>query len=97
MHDQPSGAGNQRATTTLDDDDRSQGSVLREILWMYPEPITLAELIREMTVASPEFSEHDRIKRAVRDLTAGGLLHRRDDDLVMPTRPAVRFYVLFEL
>lgn len=97
MHDQTSGAGNERAMTTLDEDDRSQGSVLREVLWMYPEPITLAELTHEMTVGSTEFSEQDRIKRAVRDLIATGLLYKRDDEFVIPTRAAVRFYTLFEL
>lgn len=97
MQDKPSGAGNERATTTADLDDRDQAAVLREILFIYPEPITLEELVREKTVASTEFAECDRIKRAVRDLTAIGLLHRRDDDLVIPTRATVRLYVLFEL
>lgn len=97
MHDKVIGAGDQRAATILDEDDRSQVSVLRKVLWTYPEPITLTELIRELTIASTEFSEHDRIDRAVRDLTAGGLLYKRDDDLVIPTRAAARFYVLFEL
>jgi len=86
MQDKPSGAGHERAATTADLDDRDQAAVLREILFIYPEPITLEELIREKTVASTEFAERDRIK-----------LHRRDDDLVIPTRAAVRFYVLFEL
>lgn len=55
--------------------------------------MTLDELIRELTVASTEFSEHDRIQRAVRDLTAGGLIHRVGD-LVLPTRAAVNFHTL---
>lgn len=96
MHDKVIGAEDQRATT-LDDDDRAQASVLREVLWMYPEPITLAELTREMTVASDRFGDRDRIERAVRDLIATGLLYKRDDDLVIPTRAAVRLYVLFEV
>jgi hypothetical protein len=98
MHDKPRGADGEGASiTALDEDDRVQASVLREVLWMYPEPITLEELVREMTVASTAFGDHDRIKRAVRDLTASGLLYRREDDLVIPTRAAVRLYVLFEL
>ena len=96
MHDKVIGAEDRRATT-LDDDDRAQASVLREVLWMHPEPITLAELTREMTVASDKFGDRDRIERAVRDLIAGGLLYKRDDDFVIPTRAAVRFYTLFEL
>jgi hypothetical protein len=97
MQDKPSGAADEGVTTTAQQDERDQAAVLREVLFLYPETITLSELIREMTVASTEFRERDRIERAVRDLTAGGLLHRRDDDLVLPTRAAVNFYVLFEL
>jgi len=96
MQDKPSGAGNERATTTADQDDRDQASVLREILFIYPEPITREELIREKTIVSDDFAERDRIERAIRDLTAIGLLHRRDDDLLIPTRAAVRAYVLFD-
>jgi hypothetical protein len=96
MQDKPSGAGNERATTTADQDDRDQASVLREIMFIYPEPITREELIREKTLGSPEFAERDRIERAIRDLTATGVLHRRDDDLVIPTRAAVRAYLLFD-
>lgn len=94
MRNKPSGADDERATTTADQDDHDQAAVLREVLSIYPAPITLAELIREMTIASIDFSECDRIERAVRDLIAGGLLYKRDDDLVIPTRAAVRLYVL---
>jgi hypothetical protein len=97
MRIKPSGADDERATTTPDQDVHDQAAVLSEVLSIYPEPIALPELIREMTVASTAFNERDRIERAVRDLTAAGLLHRRDDDLVMPTRPAAIFYRLFEL
>lgn len=96
MRIKPSGANDERATTTADQDDRDQASVLREVLFIYPEPLTREELIREKTVGSAEFADRDRIERAVRDLTACGLLHRRDDDLVIPTRAAVRSYVLFD-
>jgi hypothetical protein len=96
-NENPTGPGATERLSTLDDDDRTQASVLKEVLWMYPEPITLAELTREMTVASTEFGEQDRIRAAVRDLIANGLLYKRDDDLVIPTRAAVRFYTLFEL
>lgn len=74
-------------------DARDQAEVLREVLGIYPETLTLDELIRELTVASSEFTEHDRIRRAVRVLTAGGLLHRIGD-LVLPTRAAVNFHDL---
>lgn len=93
MHDKVIRAEDQRVPT-LDDDDRAQASVLREVLWMYPEPITLGELTREMTMAAEAFGDRDTIERAVRDLIAGGLLYKRDDDLVIPTRAAARFYAL---
>lgn len=96
MRNKPSGADDERATTTADQDDRDQAGVLREVLFIYPEPITREELIREKTIGSTEFSERDRIERSIRDLTAVGLLHRRDDDLLIPTRAAVRAYVLFD-
>jgi hypothetical protein len=79
------------------DDDQDQAAVLKEILFIYPEPITLGELTRMMTFASTEFSELDRIERAARELTAAGLLHRREDDLLLPTRTAVISYRLFNL
>ncbi|MGE5501797.1 MAG: hypothetical protein ACM3W4_07710 [Ignavibacteriales bacterium] len=79
------------------DDDQDQAAVLREILFIYPEPITLGELTRMMTFASTEFSELDRIERAARELTATGLLHRREDDFLLPTRSAVTFHRLVNL
>lgn len=98
MHDKVIGAEDQRATRRqLDEDDSTQAAVIREVLSTYPDPITLGELTREMTVASDTFGDRDRIERAVRDLIGGGLLYKRDDDLVIPTRAAVRFYFLFEL
>ncbi|MGE5527379.1 MAG: hypothetical protein ACM3Q9_01795 [Methanosarcina sp.] len=96
MHDKPSGDGHERATTTADLDDRDQAAVLRKILFIYPESMTLAELVREMACGLTGFPETDRIERAVRDLVAGGLLHRVGD-LVLPTRAAVNFYLLEEV
>lgn len=57
--------------------------------------LTLDELVRELTVDSAEFQERDRVQRAVRDLIAGGLIHRVGD-LVLPTRAAVNFHELGE-
>jgi hypothetical protein len=96
-NENPTGPGATERLTTLDDDDRAQASVLREVLWMHPEPIALGELTRAMTVASDAFGDRDRIERAVRDLIGSGLLYKRDDDFVIPTRAAVRLYVLFEV
>lgn len=98
MHDKPKGAEFDRAPFTTDDEDaRNQSVVLREVLELNPEVRTIDELVRELTVASTEFGGRDRIERAVRDLIAGGLLHRRADDLILPTQPAVHFHCLYEL
>jgi hypothetical protein len=95
MSDQPISAGEDRVLTTADEDLRDQSQVLREVLVIYPETTTLDELQRGLTAASGEFSDRDRIERAVRDLVAGGLLHLRAGDLVLPTRAAVNFHFLY--
>jgi hypothetical protein len=74
-------------------DARDQAEVLREVLGIYPETLTLDELIRELTVASVEFTERDRIRRAVNALIAGGLMYLVGD-FVLPTRAAVNFHDL---
>jgi hypothetical protein len=97
MADQnPTGPGTTRFQTTADEDTYDQARVLREVLFVAPEAMTLEELIRELTVASTDVMEQDRIKRAVRDLVSGGLLHRVDT-LVLPTRAAVNYYLLGEV
>jgi hypothetical protein len=93
MHNQPRGGGADRAMTTAEEDTRDQRRVLREVLTYYPSSFTLEELIREMTVCSVEHADQDAIRRAVRDLSAGGLLHQIDA-LVLPTRAAVLYYEL---
>jgi hypothetical protein len=81
--------------TTATLDERDQARVLRQILLLYPESLTLAELTRELTIASDDFEEQDWISRAVRDLIAVGLLHRVGE-LVLPTRAAAYFHALEE-
>jgi hypothetical protein len=49
MHDKPSGAIDEGATTTAALDDRDQAAVLREILFIYPEVLMLDELARQLT------------------------------------------------
>jgi hypothetical protein len=67
-----------------------------QALFIYPETFTLAELVREITSASPDPAERDGIERAVRDLTGVGLL-RLNGALVIPSRAAVKFHELEEL
>jgi hypothetical protein len=96
MHDKPIGAGDDRATTTAAEDTRDQAAVLRHVLDLYPETLTLDELMRELVgVSSSRFSEKDGIRRAVRDLAAVGLLHH-EGQRVIPTRAALVFHNLNE-
>lgn len=92
----PMGLGAGGRPTIADEDAREEARVLREVLFVAPEAMTLEELIRELTVASTDRMEQDRIERAVRDLVCGGLLHRVDT-LVLPTRAAVNYYLLAEV
>ncbi|HET7454511.1 MAG TPA: hypothetical protein VFJ76_03230 [Solirubrobacterales bacterium] len=96
MRIKPSGADDERATTTADEDARDQAAVLRHVLSLYPETLTLDELFREMIgVSSSGSSERDAVERAVRDLAAVGLLHE-EGSRVFPTRAAVTFHDLYE-
>lgn len=90
MQDKPNGAGEDERATTAAQDTHDQRRVLREVLFQRPETLTVDELVRELTIDSTEFSERDRIERAVRDLIASGLLHKVGD-LVLPTRAAVLY------
>jgi hypothetical protein len=69
------------------------GRYFAVVLGIYPETLTLDELIRELTVASAEFTERYRIRRAVRVLVADGLVYPVGD-FVLPTRAAVNFHHL---
>jgi DNA-binding XRE family transcriptional regulator len=70
MHDKPIGAGDERAPTTAEKDALDQGRVLEAVLFIYPESLTLAELTRELTVASPDFQERARRPRPDRGRSA---------------------------
>lgn len=93
MHDKPKGASDDERAPTAAQDLRDQARVLDEVLSLYPQSLTVDEVVGEVTRASVEFDERDRVERAVRDLAGGGLLHR-NGDLVFPTRAAVLFHAL---
>lgn len=95
MRNKPKGAGDDERATTAALDDQDQARVLRQVLYLHPESLTLAEPTGELIAASTDFQEQDRIERAVRDLIAVGLLHRVGD-LVLPTRAAAYFHALEE-
>ncbi|WP_022928679.1 hypothetical protein [Patulibacter americanus] len=65
-----------------DADRRLRAALLEHLLRLYPAWLTEGELARAV-------AEHDEpCGRAVRDLAADGLVHRRDA-FVLPTRAAV--------
>jgi hypothetical protein len=65
-------------------------AVLRHLLGLYPAPLTIDEVVRELTGASEDFDECAAIESGVRELLAAGLLQRHGDFL-LPTRAAVHF------
>jgi hypothetical protein len=99
MQDHPKGADDDPVfLTTREEDDREQAAVLRLVLDLHPATLTQDELLRELAGGRPkEFSETDWVQRAIRELAASGLLHRLgDDEMVRPTRAALRCFELSE-
>lgn len=96
MQDHPKGASEICAVEPYEEDERSQLGVLRAVLDIHPATLTQDELIRLLSGGRlKEFSEIDRVERAVRELSGDGLLHRPgEDELVRPTRAAVRYFDL---
>jgi hypothetical protein len=95
MHDKPKGAGDHERASPTAQDFYEQRGVLHHVLSLCPEPMTLDELIREMTGDSDEFIKRDGIERAVRELIGAGLL-QRVGKLVLPTRAAAHFSAITE-
>lgn len=96
MHDHPKGADDGLATTTWDEDNREQWTVLRQVLELQPTTLAQDELIREINCGRPRsFAEVDRVERAIRELAGTGLVHRPgEDEMVKPTRSAIRYFEL---
>lgn len=90
MHNKPKGASDDDRASTAAQDLHDQGVVLIHVLTIYPTYLRLLELVREITAGSADFSEGDRIERAVRELIGVGLLFR-GEGAVLPTRAALRF------
>ncbi len=80
---------------TCVEDEGVESAVLRQLLDLHPTRLTLEELTREATAGHDGFAERDAVERAVRELTATGLLHRAGE-FVMPTRAALRFSELLD-
>ena len=83
-----------RAETNAAEDDSDQRAVLALLIAEHPTQLTVGDLIAEIAADKPDFRETDRVKRAVRDLTAVGLIHR-ERETARPTRAALRFDHLF--
>jgi hypothetical protein len=96
MQDHSKGAKADRTITTWDEDDREQWALLRQVLELHPATLTQDELVRELNGGRPrEFCEVDRVERAIRELAGTGLLHSPgEDEIVRPTRSALRFFEL---
>jgi len=78
-------------TRTPDTDDATtEAAVLRQLLALHPVQLTLEELVREVADDPEEFAATDAVERAVRELSAAGLVHG-SGDLVLPSRAALRF------
>lgn len=75
--------------TTWAEDEGVESAVLQQLLDLHPTQLTLAELRREMGGERGDFAERDAVERAVRELTAAGLLHE-GTEFVVPTRAAIR-------
>ncbi|HEY8083481.1 MAG TPA: hypothetical protein VIE64_08030 [Solirubrobacterales bacterium] len=73
-----------------EEDAATEAAVLSQLLSLHPIHVTFDELLREIAGEPEDFARRDAIERAVRDLTAAGLLHR-NDDFVLPSRAALRF------
>lgn len=67
-----------------------ESAVLQQVLALHPIVVTLDELLLEIEGENETFAQRDAVERAVRDLAAAGLVHRRDS-FVLPTRAALRF------
>jgi hypothetical protein len=98
MHDNPMGAEPDSAITTWEEDEREQRALLRQVLELHPAALTQDELVGELTGGGTRsFTDLDAIQRAVRGLVGSGLIHRLgEDEMVRPTRAAVRLHDLLE-
>jgi hypothetical protein len=76
--------------TPADEDAAIEAAVLRQLLTLHPVQVTVEELLRELGVEPEDYPRRDAVERAVRDLSAAGLLHRLDD-FAIPSRAALRF------
>jgi len=80
----------EESKTTWAEDENLEAAVMQQLLDLHPTRLTLAELIREVAGENASFAARDSVERAVRSLTATGLLHE-GEGFVGPSRAALRF------
>jgi len=91
MHDQPTCGPELSPVNT---DDRNRNDVLQHLLFEYPTPFSVDELIAELTSPGEDgFGERDGYLNAIRDLRRAGLLHQHGE-FVWPSRAAKSAWVL---
>jgi hypothetical protein len=77
-----------RAEDPASEDQRTERAVLAFLLDQHATRVTVDEL--PFALDAKDFAEKDAVARAVRELTAVGLL-RPEGELIGPTRAAVHF------
>ena len=98
-NENPMAGGTARPMTTFDEDERDQAAVLRWVLEFHPmTTFTRCEMRLELSRGgAPGYLCSDATERALRELVGAGLLHRiGDDEMVRPTRAALRCWELTE-
>lgn len=81
-------------TAPAEEDAKVERAVLARVLDHHPTRLTMPELAREVCEDPDDFGEGDALARAVRDLTAAGLL-RMEGVAVVPTLAVVHADRLF--
>lgn len=81
--------------TTTAQDAAVESAVVQQLLDVYPTQLTMPELVREIAGPGARFRDRDAVERAVRDLSAVGLLHP-GEDFVLLTRAALRLSALLD-
>jgi hypothetical protein len=78
----------QATSAPFEDDGLYEESVLRHVLNWQPTILRISDLTREVRPVPDDRAPDDSVKRAVRELTKVGLLHRQGE-CVLPTPAAV--------
>lgn len=79
----------EKTRTPVEEDAKVEAAVLQQLLALHPTQLSFEELLRELDIEATDFTQRDAVERAVRELTAAGLT-RRNGELVLPTRAALR-------